>query len=388
MPEKVLKQVQYLCRQIADVEWSGVIFYKIDGSIKDPANMVITLEDILPLNKGTKTYTEYTFDERLIDYMMENEHLEECKIGHIHSHNTMSVYFSGTDWSELEDNAPNHNFYFSIIVNNFMDFCAKVCFIAEAKQEVFTFEAKDENGQRYEHSSGNYVVAPKLVVYDCDIESPIDDVRVDDGFMGKVKSIIEKAKTVMGLNQSTTNTNKNTVIPLSGSNWSGGNTTNQEKGNQSINQKQKEEGNNSQEERELLSFADEIEDSIEEFAMFVINTGNDISEFETVEDILSYYTDMSINGGMLAGNVAKTYIASYQKYYFLYGEELADGIMFEKATKEVIWELEHVAAHAKTRDVEKMLRPSIEVLENILKKFIEAGEDEKEKTHSKTNTTF
>lgn len=51
-----------------------------------------------------------------------NEHLEECRIGHIHSHNTMGVFFSGTDWGELEDNAPNHNYYLSLIVNNFMDF--------------------------------------------------------------------------------------------------------------------------------------------------------------------------------------------------------------------------------------------------------------------------
>ena len=59
------------------------------------------------------------------------------------------VFFSGTDWSELEDNASNHNYYLSLIVNNFMDFCAKVCFIAEAKNETFNFEAKDEQGKRY-----------------------------------------------------------------------------------------------------------------------------------------------------------------------------------------------------------------------------------------------
>ena len=126
MPEKVYNQIQYLCREIAKEEWSGILFYKIEGSIQDIENFKIILEDILPLNKGTQAYTEYTFDERVIEHMEENEHLEECRMGHIHSHNTMGVFFSATDWSELEDNVVNHNYYLSLIVNNFMDFCAKL----------------------------------------------------------------------------------------------------------------------------------------------------------------------------------------------------------------------------------------------------------------------
>ena len=93
MPQKVYNQIQYLCQQIAKVEWSGILFYKTEGSIQNPETFKIILEDILPLHKGTSTYTEYTFDERVVEYMMENEHLEECKIGHIHSHNTMGVLF-------------------------------------------------------------------------------------------------------------------------------------------------------------------------------------------------------------------------------------------------------------------------------------------------------
>ena len=82
MPQKVFNQIQYLCQQIAKVEWSGILFYKTEGSIQNPETFKIILEDILPLHKGTSTYTEYTFDERVVEYMMENEHLEECRIGH------------------------------------------------------------------------------------------------------------------------------------------------------------------------------------------------------------------------------------------------------------------------------------------------------------------
>ena len=44
----------------------------------------------------------------------------QWKVGHIHSHNVMRVFFSGTDMDELHDNAPSHNFYVSLIVNNLL----------------------------------------------------------------------------------------------------------------------------------------------------------------------------------------------------------------------------------------------------------------------------
>jgi hypothetical protein len=188
MPEKVLNQIKYLCKNIAKVEWSGVLFYSVEGSIRDPHTMVLTLQDILPMQKGTATYTEYSFDERVIEYMMDNETMEKgWKLGHIHSHNTMAVFFSGTDWSELEDNAPNHNFYLSLIVNNFMDFCAKVCFIAESDStKQFDFVAKDENGKKYIYKAEEYEVKErKLIVYDCAITSPKNDIVVDDTFASK-----------------------------------------------------------------------------------------------------------------------------------------------------------------------------------------------------------
>ena len=93
MPQKVFNQIQYLCQQIAKVEWSGILFYKTEGTIADPSNYKIILEDILPLHKGTATYTEYEFGKAFVEHMMDNEHLDDCKMGHIHSHNTMGKLF-------------------------------------------------------------------------------------------------------------------------------------------------------------------------------------------------------------------------------------------------------------------------------------------------------
>lgn len=350
MPQKVFNQIQYLCQQIAKVEWSGILFYKTEGSIKDPSTFKIILEDILPMHKGTQAYTEYTFDETVIEYLEENEHLEECRMGHIHSHNTMGVFFSGTDWSELEDNAPNHNYYLSLIVNNFMDFCAKVCFVAEAKDEVFTFESKDEEGVRYAAQTGTYSVSPKLIVYDCDINSPKKTIEVQENFTQKVKNIIQKAET--------TSTPRNCSIkPMEkdGENWSNFSKSYEEK---SVDWTSRN-----------TTLADAIETEIEEFTMFVINAGNSIEEFKTVEDICDYYASFHLTGKMLAGKVADTFVTSYTTFFYQFKEEFEDHTLLEKALDEVIMELDHIIRTTEHKLVENMLKPSVEILEKIKENF-------------------
>ena len=87
--KKVSDQIKYLCKLIPAHEWSGNLFYEVEGSIKDIPNMVLKAVDILPLDKGTATYTSTTTDSRFIDFIMQRPDLEECKIGLIHSHNSM-----------------------------------------------------------------------------------------------------------------------------------------------------------------------------------------------------------------------------------------------------------------------------------------------------------
>ncbi len=98
MPKHILHKIQFLCKSIPKVEWSGALFYSIEGSIKNPATFKITLEDILPLDMGTAAYTTYQLDDRFIDYLEEDWDVRTTwKVGHIHSHNVMRVFFSGTD---------------------------------------------------------------------------------------------------------------------------------------------------------------------------------------------------------------------------------------------------------------------------------------------------
>jgi hypothetical protein len=364
MPERILNQIKYLCRDIAKVEWSGVLFYSMVGSIAKPEELVLTIEDILPMNKGTATYTEYTFDDSVVEYMMDNETMEKgWKMGHIHSHNTMSVFFSGTDWSELEDNAPNHNFYLSLIVNNFMDFCAKVCFIAESEDNrELAFYSKNENGERYLHSSKAYdVVETQLVSYDCDIKSPLQVADVDDAFKKRVENII-KAAEVRAIPVRPLYTSRTTIME-----------------NKNLNSSVSAQGGRSwsavgfqrglvekKEEKIEVQLDDE---SITAFALYILNTGHDTSSYDNSEELLEYYKSYNLSGTGLAGNV----LAKYAQMYATFFKDLPhrrDDSTFVEVTESLIQELEGEIYLAKDRVyVESMISPVIKGLERLLVNF-------------------
>lgn len=114
----------YLCGRIYEVEWSGILLYNTRGEIGE--DLEITLEHIYLMNKGTATYTEFEADESIVSFLMKNPQYFDCKKGLIHSHNSMNVFFSGTDLDELYSNAEFHNYYLSVIVNNKHEICAKI----------------------------------------------------------------------------------------------------------------------------------------------------------------------------------------------------------------------------------------------------------------------
>ena len=172
--------------------------------------MELHAEDIIPMDKGSQGATEYEynkksmfdtskFDDKHIDYIesMCDEHPEvlEWKVGHIHSHNNMGVFFSGVDIKELEDNAKSHNFYLSLVVNNKMETVAKVVSYAEAKH-IFegSFKAKDENGDDYEIEKGTFNFHKTLIkTFDCQIIKDEQVIRVDARFQCYVDEIIKEA---------------------------------------------------------------------------------------------------------------------------------------------------------------------------------------------------
>jgi len=139
LSKEVVMKIHYLHTRVKNnTEWSGILVFNTkEGSIDNPANWVLEAEDFIFMDVGTGAYTEYDFDtddtysfDKYTDAMAEGK-----RLGHIHTHHNMKTFFSGTDMSELHENAPNHSYYVSLIVNYKEpdEWCAKVAFVGEEK---------------------------------------------------------------------------------------------------------------------------------------------------------------------------------------------------------------------------------------------------------------
>lgn len=339
--------------------------------------MILTVEDILPMNKGTQAYTEYSLDERVIDYMMDNETMEKgWKIGHIHSHNTMAVFFSGTDWSELEDNAPHHNFYLSLIVNNFMDFCAKVCFISEAKDtKDFDFMAKDEEGNEYVYLSKPYEVKQKkLVVYDCDIKSPIFAIAIEDSFKTKVTGIITDAENKAAALAAARAANPPATTSYAG--WDRGVIQDPKKHMGKVipmtpthrPEIKRWQGIDYMPKTPVVD-AQTLEDEIEDFAMYVLLTGNELETFADLEDICEHYAKYKVSHDFICSEVMTKYFDLYSKFFKDALKEEDEMTAFIVNTELVIDEYRHESKMSDSDDVAGLLTKVADGLDKILSTF-------------------
>lgn len=128
IPEDVEEKIRHLCSKIHDVEWSGTLFYKAEGSL-DEGNFKITCLDICVMDIGTSGFTEFKDTEDIIAYRLDHkEKLLRSGVyeGLIHSHNNMSAFFSGTDTDTLLSEGDDMNHFLSLIVCNNGPYVARI----------------------------------------------------------------------------------------------------------------------------------------------------------------------------------------------------------------------------------------------------------------------
>ena len=125
VPRKVEEKIRYLCRKFPSLEWSGVLFTTHEGNFED-GSLVITCQDIYPMDLGSPGFTEFKMDETVSAYIAENMELFDCDVQLVHSHNKMSAFFSGQDQATLREEGNDRNCFVSLIVNNAGTYCAAV----------------------------------------------------------------------------------------------------------------------------------------------------------------------------------------------------------------------------------------------------------------------
>lgn len=136
IPSSIISKIHHLHHHIKTDEWSSILVYEVlEGSVSDPATLKLRVKDFILMDIGNATYTEYDYSpaDKYSFNKFTNALENENKLGHLHSHHNMACFFSGTDTAELHENAPNHNFYLSLIVNfkNIDQWCAAVAVCAE-----------------------------------------------------------------------------------------------------------------------------------------------------------------------------------------------------------------------------------------------------------------
>lgn len=137
VPRKVEEKIRYLCRKFPTLEWSGILFTSHEGNFED-GNLVITCQDIYPMDLGSGTFTSFKMDESVAGYIADNFDLFGCDMNLIHSHNQMSAFFSGTDTSTLQSEGNDQNCFVSLIVNNAGSYCAAITRKVQSKSEIVT----------------------------------------------------------------------------------------------------------------------------------------------------------------------------------------------------------------------------------------------------------
>lgn len=189
------------------MEWSGILFCSTKGEF-GKKNFEITAEYVFPMNKGTQAYTEFETTSDYIDFMMEHPESMQWQRHLIHSHNNMSVFFSGTDRDEINENSEFYNYYISLIVNNKEEMCAKIAFRGKTKEEVKrSVSYKGDNGKDKTFTTTTLLEKEVVYIYNCDVVKP-EQKLVDEYYKNRVNFIIEEAakKKVM------TETNKYTTF--------------------------------------------------------------------------------------------------------------------------------------------------------------------------------
>lgn len=133
-------------------EWSGLLIYKVEeGDIEkflDPNNkkeyLELRAEAVFPMDYGTATFTSFEGNEDWLKCFATFPDIDPINptpgwyIGKIHSHNTMPVFHSAVDKTDLYQNAHKLPMFLSLIVNYACEVDCELAVPMEAEETVLT----------------------------------------------------------------------------------------------------------------------------------------------------------------------------------------------------------------------------------------------------------
>lgn len=141
---------------------------KVEGDISDDT-LKLHVIDLLLKDVGTAGYTEYDWGTTLAEYFEGNEDKWPVMFFSIHSHHNMGVTPSGVDDKHLYDNISNFPFHLSVIVNNKLDFNARIA--TDMVINSVSVRGMDSNYVKKEVNDGRIIVEYSIPVSICGINT-------------------------------------------------------------------------------------------------------------------------------------------------------------------------------------------------------------------------
>lgn len=190
IPDLVQRKIREWCYHFPTKEWSGTLFYTVEGSFEDNS-LVITCKDIYVSDIGSATYTEFDHNADIVAYQAMND-LLDCYTGLIHSHNQMATFFSGTDRNTLIEEGMDMPHFLSLIVNNAGVYTAKITRRVSLQTSKITYPTfgGESKSEEVESTVNEYIEAFPLEI---DIQ---EDTSIKDEVTQRIKEI-EAEKTAV-----------------------------------------------------------------------------------------------------------------------------------------------------------------------------------------------
>lgn len=187
--KELQEKIDYTCAVIHDREWSGTLFYNIEGGF-DTGDLIIRAVDFLLEDIGSTATTEFGTSPDVITYLCDHN-LVGVKQGLIHSHHSMSTFFSLTDKDTLCIEGQDKVHFVSLIVNNKKEYSAAVTRkVREENRAVCTYTTFDGTIR----NSNKIVVTDKVEYINLNVEMEVGDGVLE--LISRIEELKEKCKPV------------------------------------------------------------------------------------------------------------------------------------------------------------------------------------------------
>lgn len=128
------------------------------------------------MDKGTQSSTSLRNIAKTLNKVYDHdENLEDLRIGSIHSHNSMDVYFSSTDINDLFQDVDIYNPFISLITNNEDHYVAKLSFLVSTDIADYHTGEKLANSKQIYYYNLNVKVKRNLYDLNTMIQDMIDN---------------------------------------------------------------------------------------------------------------------------------------------------------------------------------------------------------------------